>query len=46
VVHALNASAWSAETSRSEFKVSLDYKVISRIAKVTQRNPILEEKKK
>jgi hypothetical protein len=43
VVHAFNPSTLEAE---SEFEASLVYKVSSRTARATQRNPVWREKKK
>jgi hypothetical protein len=49
VVHAFNPSTWEAEAGRSlslsfawssEFEASLVYKVSSRTARATQRNPV------
>jgi hypothetical protein len=40
VAHVFNPSTWEAETG-SELKDSLVYIVISRMAKTTQRNPLL-----
>jgi hypothetical protein len=43
VARASSSSTWEAETSGSyEFKVSLIYKVSSRTARATQRNPDLK----
>jgi hypothetical protein len=43
VAHAFNPSTWKAEAGGiSEFKASLVYRVKSRIAKATQRNPVLK----
>jgi hypothetical protein len=41
VAHTYNPSTWEAE-----FEASLVYTVSSRTARTTQRNPVLEEKKK
>jgi hypothetical protein len=38
VVHAFNPSTWEAEAG--EFEASLVYRVSSRTAKATQRNPV------
>jgi hypothetical protein len=51
VAHAFNPSTWEAEAGGflrqiSEFEDSLVYKVSSRTARATQRNPISEKKKK
>jgi hypothetical protein len=47
VVHAFNPSTWEAEAVRfQEFKASLVYKVSSRTARATQRNPVSKKKKK
>jgi hypothetical protein len=46
VVHTLNASTGEAEAGRSlYFNASLVYKVSSRIAWVTQRNPVSKKPK-
>jgi hypothetical protein len=42
-VHTFISSTWEAEAGRfCEFKASLIYRVSSRTAKVTQRNPVLK----
>ena len=42
---AVNPSTWEAETGKSlEFEASLVYKVSSRTARATQRNPVLKKK--
>jgi hypothetical protein len=51
VAHAFNPSTWEAEageflSSRSELEVSLVYRVSSRTARATQRNPVSDKKKK
>jgi hypothetical protein len=47
VAHAFNPSTWEAETGRiSEFEASLVYKVSSRTARATQRNPVSKNKQK
>jgi hypothetical protein len=47
VVHAFNPSTWEAKSRQiSEFKASLVYKVSSRTARATQRNPVLKNQKK
>jgi hypothetical protein len=47
VRHAFNFSTQEAEVGRSlEFKASLLYRVNSRTAKATQRNPFSKRKKK
>jgi hypothetical protein len=40
VVHTFNSNSREAEAGRSQFKASLVYRVSSRIAKATQRNPV------
>jgi len=46
VLHAFNLSIWEAEAGGSlEFKASLVYRVSSRIARATQRNPVLKNPK-
>jgi hypothetical protein len=43
MVHAFNPSSWEAEAGGiSEFKTSLVYRVSSRTASATQRNPVLK----
>jgi hypothetical protein len=44
VVHTFNPSTWEAETGGSEFETSLVYRVSSRTARATQRNPISKKK--
>jgi hypothetical protein len=46
--HAFNPSTWEAERGRwiSEFETSLVYRVSSRTARATQRNPALKKKQK
>jgi hypothetical protein len=49
VAHAFNASTWEAEAGvgvGSEFEASLVYKVSSRTARATQRNPVSKNKNK
>ena len=46
VAHAFNPSTWEAEADRSEFKAILVYRVSSRTARATLRNPVLKKKKK
>jgi hypothetical protein len=47
VAHAFNPSTWEAETGGiSEFEASLVYRVSSRTARATQRNPVSENQKK
>jgi hypothetical protein len=47
VVHAFNPRTWEAPSRRiSEFKASLVYRVSSRIARATQRNPVLKERER
>ena len=43
VAHAFNPSTWEAE---AEFKASLVYRVSSRTARATQRNPVLKKTNK
>jgi hypothetical protein len=46
VAHAFNPSTWEAEAGRfSEFEASLVYRVSSRTARATQRNPVSKNKK-
>jgi hypothetical protein len=47
-VHAFNLSTWEAEAGRwiSEFEASPVYRVSSRTARATQRNPVLKNQKK
>jgi hypothetical protein len=47
VTNAFNPSTWEAERGRwiSEFEASLIYKVSSRTARATQRNPVLKNQK-
>jgi hypothetical protein len=43
IAHGFNPITWKAETEWiSEFKASLVYRVGSRTAKTTQRNPVLK----
>ena len=44
VAHAFNSSALETEEGGSEFEASLGYRVSSRTAKATQRNPVLKNK--
>ena len=44
VVHTFNPSTWEAEAGY-ELKASLVYSVSSRIARATQRNPVLKKQK-
>jgi hypothetical protein len=46
VAHAFNPSTWEAEAGGFEFKASLFYKVSSRTARATQRNPVSRKKEK
>jgi hypothetical protein len=49
VVHAFNPTTWEAEGRGrriSEFEANLVYRVSSRTARATQRNPDLKKKKK
>jgi hypothetical protein len=46
VAHAFNPSTWEAEAGGfSEFEASLVYRVSSRTARATQRNPVSKKKK-
>ena len=46
VAHAFNPSTWEAEERWiSEFEASLDYRVSSRTARTTQRNPVSKKHK-
>ena len=40
MAHTLNPSTWEAEAGGFEFEVSLVYRVSSRTARATQRNPV------
>lgn len=42
----LNSNTWEAEVDRSELDDSLVYRVNSRTARSTQRNPVLNKQKK
>jgi hypothetical protein len=44
-VHAFNPSTWEAEAGGSEFEASLVYRVSSRTARTTQRNPVSKNQK-
>jgi hypothetical protein len=44
MLHTFNASTWEAEAAGSEFEASLVYRVSSRTARATQRNPVLKKK--
>jgi hypothetical protein len=50
VAHAFNPSTWEAEAILSlrisEFEASLVYRVSSRTARATQRNPVSKNQKK
>jgi hypothetical protein len=47
VAHTFNPSTWEAEAGRfQEFEASLVYKVSSRKARATQRNPVSKNKTK
>jgi outer membrane biosynthesis protein TonB len=41
-----NPSTWMTEAGGSEFKANLIYRVSSRTARSTQKNPVLKKKKK
>ena len=43
VAQAFNQSTQEAEAGGPEFEASLVYRVSSRIARTTQRNPVLEK---
>jgi hypothetical protein len=45
VAHAFNLSTQEAEAGRFEFEASLVYRVSSRTARATQRNPVSKSKK-
>ena len=46
-MHALNPSTWETKAAElCKFKVSMVYRVNSRTAKLTQRNPVLKNKHK
>jgi hypothetical protein len=45
VAYTFNPSTWETGRRISEFEVSLVYRVSSRIAKATQRNPVLKNQK-
>ena len=40
VAHACNPSIWEAEAGGSQFEASLVYRVSSRTARTSQRNPV------
>jgi hypothetical protein len=42
-VHTFNLSTQKAEADESEFEVSLAYRLSSKTARATQRNPVLEK---
>jgi hypothetical protein len=44
VVLAFNPSTWEADRPISEFETSLVYRVSSRTARATQRNPVSKNK--
>jgi hypothetical protein len=46
VAHAFYPSTWEAEAGEFEFEASLVYRVSSRTARATQRNPVLKNKTK
>jgi hypothetical protein len=46
VAHAFNLSTWEAEAGGFELEASLVYRVSSRTARATQRNPVLKKTKK
>jgi hypothetical protein len=46
VAHTFNPSTWEAEAGGFEFEASLVYKVSSRTARVTQRNPVSKKQTK
>jgi hypothetical protein len=46
VAHAFNPSTQEAEAGGFEFKASLVYKVSSRTARATQRNPVSKKQKR
>jgi hypothetical protein len=46
VAQAFNPSTWEAEAGEVEFEASLIYRVSSRTARATQRNPVSKKKKK
>jgi hypothetical protein len=47
MVHDFNPSTWEAEAGKiSEFEASLVYRVSSRTARATQRNPVSKNKNK
>ena len=45
MVHVFNSSTQEAEAGGSEFEASLVYIVSSRMARATQRNPVVDQKK-
>jgi hypothetical protein len=45
MAHAFNPSTLEAEAGRSEFEASLVYRMSFRIARATQRNPVLKQTK-
>lgn len=44
VAHVFNGGTWEADPGRSLIKVSLVYRMSSRITKATQRNPVSRNK--
>jgi hypothetical protein len=47
VAHAFNPSTWEAEAGGSlEFEACLVYRMSSRTARATQKNPVLKNQKK
>jgi hypothetical protein len=43
VAHLFNPSTWEAEAGGSEFEARLVYRVSSRTARATRRNPVSEK---
>jgi hypothetical protein len=44
--NSFNPSTWEAEAGRSEFEASLVYRMSSKIARATQKNFVLKNKRK
>jgi hypothetical protein len=45
VAHTFNPSTWETETGEYKFEASLVYRVSSRRARLTQRNPVWKKTK-
>jgi hypothetical protein len=46
MVHTFNPSTWESEAGKFEFKARLVYRVSSRTARATQKNPVSKNQKK